>query len=300
VVRLGPSDNNDGGEPDRFAGHRRPVVFLHGLIMDNLSSFYYTLAPTVARTADTVLFDLRGHGRSERPLDGYRIDDGVDDLMAILDALGIDEPVHLVANSFGGTISLAAALRHPERVAGMALIEAHPAFEGWGDDIVDDLTDLVSGFDDPGIRDYLARDAPRSLRRMVKTCEDLVMVSSMGDDLRASPPTTPDDLTALSCPTLLLYGENSDILDRAFTLEDSIPGAVLRVVDGCSHALLMENPNEVNRQVQGWLDDQAEQAWLAAGETTTDAAGETDTAAPDTAAPDTPDTDAPQPERILL
>jgi pimeloyl-ACP methyl ester carboxylesterase len=273
VVRLGPGDNNDGGEPDRFAGHRRPVVFLHGLIMDNLSSFYYTLAPTVARTTDTVLFDLRGHGRSERPLDGYRIDDGVDDLMAILDALGIEEPVHLVANSFGGTISLAAALRHPDRVAGMALIEAHPAFEGWGDDIVDDLTDLVSGFDDPGIRDYLARDAPRSLRRMVKTCEDLVMVSSMGDDLRASPPTTPDDLTALSCPTLLLYGENSDILDRAFTLEDSIPGAVLRVVDGCSHALLMENPNEVNRQVQGWLDDQAEQAWLAdnAGETATDA-----------------------------
>jgi pimeloyl-ACP methyl ester carboxylesterase len=264
VVRLGPGDNDGGGVPDPYADHRRPVVFLHGLIMDNLSSFYYTLAPAVARTTDTVLFDLRGHGRSERPLDGYRIEDGSDDLLGILDALEIDEPVHLVANSFGGTIALATALRHPERVAGMALIEAHPAFEGWGDEIVDDLTDLVSGFDDPGIRDYLANDAPRTLRRMVKTCEDLVTVSTMGDDLRASEPTTPDDLTTLSCPTLLLYGENSDILDRAFVLEDSIPGSVLSVVDGCSHALLMENPHEVDRQVQGWLDAQAEQAWLAA------------------------------------
>ena len=264
VVRLGPGGNDDGGVPDRFADHRRPVVFLHGLIMDNLSSFYYTLAPAVARTTDTVLFDLRGHGRSERPLDGYRIEDGIDDLLGILDALAIDEPVHLVANSFGGTIALATALRHPDRVAGMALIEAHPAFEGWGDEIVDDLTDLVSGFDDPGIRDYLAKDAPRTLRRMVKTCEDLVTVSTMGDDLRASEPTTPDDLTTLSCPTLLLYGENSDILDRAFVLEDSIPGSVLSVVDGCSHALLMENPHEVGHQVQGWLDEQAEQAWLAA------------------------------------
>ena len=246
VVRLGP----DGGTP----GRRRPVVFLHGLIMDNLSSFYYTLAPAVAATTDTVLFDLRGHGRSERPLDGYRIEDGVDDLFGILDALAIDEPVHLVANSYGGTIALAAALRHPGRIAGMALIEAHPAFEGWGDEIVDDLTDLVSGFDDPGIREYLANDAPRTLRRMVKTCEDLVTVSTMSHDLRVSEPTTPDDLTRVRCPTLLLYGENSDILDRAFVLEDSIPGADLRIVDGCSHALLMENPNEVGRQVQAWLE----------------------------------------------
>ncbi len=101
VVRLGPGD----ATPEAAATAtvpRRPVVFLHGLIMDNLSSFYYTLAPGVAATTDTVLYDLRGHGRSERPLDGYRIEDGVDDLFAILDGLDITEPVHLVANSFGG------------------------------------------------------------------------------------------------------------------------------------------------------------------------------------------------------
>ncbi len=252
VVRLGPGEGAELGE------RRRPVVFLHGLIMDNLSSFYYTLAPGVAATTDSVLYDLRGHGRSERPLDGYRIEDGVDDLFAILDGLGIVEPVHLVANSFGGTIALAAALARPERVAGMVLVEAHPAFEGWGDEIVEELSDLVEGFDGPGIRDYLAGEAPRSLRTMVRTCEELVTVSTLGTDLRTSRPTTPDDLTAVSCPTLLLYGENSDILDRAFVLEDAIPGSVLVVVDGCSHALLMENPHEVERHLHTWLAEQAE------------------------------------------
>ena len=187
VVRLGPGDILPA-DAATSVGPRRPVVFLHGLIMDNLSSFYYTLAPAVAATTDTVLYDLRGHGRSERPLDGYRIEDGVDDLFAILDGLAITEPVHLVANSFGGTIALAAALSRPERIAGMVLIEAHPAFEGWGDEIVDDLSDLVAGFDGPGIRDYLAGEAPRSLRRMVRTCEELVTVSSMGTDLRVSRP----------------------------------------------------------------------------------------------------------------
>ncbi|HEV2361849.1 MAG TPA: alpha/beta hydrolase [Acidimicrobiales bacterium] len=263
VVRLGPSAPVPAGEP----GHRRPVVFLHGLIMDNLSSFYYTFAPAVSQRTDTILYDLRGHGRSERPHDGYKVEDGVEDLMAVLDTLGITEPVHLVGNSYGGTIALAAALMYPERIAGMALIEAHPAFEGWGDEMVQDLTDLVSGFDEPGIREYLADEAPRSLKRMVKTCEELVTVSTMSDDLRASKPTTPEDLESVSCPTLLLYGENSDILDRAFVLLDSIPGSVLSVVEGCSHALLMENPQETGRQVQEWLDAQATGAGAAASPT---------------------------------
>ena len=260
VIRLGPSDKAQQAPevpPDPYRDGRRPVVFLHGLIMDNLSSFYYTMAPAVAAKTDTVLYDLRGHGLSERPMEGYRIEDGVDDLVGILDALGIDEPVHLVANSFGGTIALATALRRPERVAGMALIEAHPAFSGWGQEVIEDLLDLISGFDGPGIRDYLATEAPRTLRRMVKTCEELVIVSSMGEDLPASEPTDPDRLLAVACPTLLLYGENSDIIDRAFVLEESIAGSELVVVDGCSHALLMENPKEVERRVTAWLDEQA-------------------------------------------
>lgn len=262
VVQMGPGDTPPADDP--YAGYRLPVVFLHGLIMDNLSSFFYTIAPAVARTTDVVLYDLRGHGRTERPLDGYRIEDGVDDLIGVLDAVGITGPVHLVANSFGGTIALAAALQRPDRIAGMVLVEAHPAFDGWGDEMIEDLQDLVEGFDGPGIRDYLAAGAPRSLRTMVRTCEELVTVSSLGDDLRSSTPTRPEDLATLSCPSLLLYGESSDILDRAFVLEDSIPGTVLEVVDDCSHALLMENPHEVERLTLDWLDHQAGNAWRTA------------------------------------
>ena len=92
---------------------------------------------------------------------------------------------------------------------------------------------------------------------MVKTCEDLVTRSSLGDDLCRSQPTRPEDLAAVACPSLLLYGESSDILDRAFVLEDAIPGTVLEIVDGCSHALLMEDPQTVERLTLEWLDEQA-------------------------------------------
>ena len=42
-----------------------PVVFVHGLVMDNLSSFYFTLANPVAARTEAILYDLRGHGGTE-------------------------------------------------------------------------------------------------------------------------------------------------------------------------------------------------------------------------------------------
>jgi pimeloyl-ACP methyl ester carboxylesterase len=249
VVRLGPAADAPRARP--------PVVFVHGLIIDNLSSFYYTLAPVVASDADVLCYDLRGHGRSERPLSGYRLEDAVADLCGILDAAGFAEPVQLVGNSFGGTIALRTALWAPERVAAMALVEANPGFDGWADDMVEDLEDLVEGFDGPGMRDYIASNAPRKTRSMVDCCEELVAKSSLPADFRLSTPTTPADLHAIRCPSLLLYGDCSDILDRGFALADSLPRSELRIIENCTHSLLMEAPEIVAGHVVPWLADPA-------------------------------------------
>ena len=62
------------------------VVFVHGIAVDNLSSLYFTLAPQVSQHTRAVLYDLRGHGKTERPATGYTLDDLHDDLAAVLDA----------------------------------------------------------------------------------------------------------------------------------------------------------------------------------------------------------------------
>jgi alpha-beta hydrolase superfamily lysophospholipase len=77
------------------------VVFVHGLITDDLSRFHHTLAgPVAAVGAHLVLDDLRGHGRSERPESGYGaadlVADLVADLFALFDVLGHRRPVHLL------------------------------------------------------------------------------------------------------------------------------------------------------------------------------------------------------------
>ena len=82
--------------------------------MDNLSSFYFTLANPVAAAAEVVLYDLRGHGMSERPatrLHGRATWSPTSRRCST--ALAIDRPVELVGNSFGGLIALAFAAAHP-------------------------------------------------------------------------------------------------------------------------------------------------------------------------------------------
>ena len=92
VQRLGPTP----GVPPSG----KTILLLHGLIVDDLSSYYFTLAnPLAAAGHDVVLYDLRGHGHSERPLTGYSLSDGIADLDGLLTALDIHQPVHLVGNS---------------------------------------------------------------------------------------------------------------------------------------------------------------------------------------------------------
>lgn len=238
--------------PDADGGaHHPPVVMLHGLVIDNLSSWYYTLAHPLALVADVHLYDLRGHGRSEMPATGYTVADNVEDLVALLDGWGITEPVHLFGNSFGGVVSLAMAHRHPERVASLFLVEAHFAVEGWGEHMAGSLALAAFGLDEGAVQDWLAENADRKLSRMAKRSERFLSETSLIDDLQAEEPIT--WLADIACPTYALYGSESDILDRARELEAKVPGCELEVVPGSSHSLLTEESALVRERALTWL-----------------------------------------------
>jgi len=241
-----------GGEGD---GPRPAVVMLHGLVADNLSSWYYTIANPVAMEADVYLYDLRGHGRSEVPGTGYTVADNVDDLAALLDHWGVDQPVHLFGNSFGGVVSLAFAHRYPERVASLFLIEAHFAVEGWGEHMAGSLALAAFGLDEEGVQEWLDANADRKLSRFAKRSEHLLMKTSLIDDLQREQPYSIDWLKAITCPTFAIYGSESDILDRARQLEASVPGCVLEIVPDSSHSLLMESSALMRDRALSWIRD---------------------------------------------
>src|SRR6266576_2016311 len=107
------------------------VVFVHGLVVDNLASWYFSAASAVASFADVLLYDLRGHGLSERPARGYRVDDMVSDLADLLDETLGPAPVCLVGNSFGALLAVEFARRSPARALGLGLVDGRLGNDGF-------------------------------------------------------------------------------------------------------------------------------------------------------------------------
>jgi pimeloyl-ACP methyl ester carboxylesterase len=254
-----PADPGGDGTTAAADDDRPKVVMLHGLVADNLSSYYYTLANPMALHADTYLYDLRGHGRSEVPKTGYAVVDHVADLRALLAAWDIHEPVHLVGNSFGCVVALTYAHLYPGRVASLVLIEGHFATEGWGEHMAGSLALAAFGLDEDGVRDWLERNGSRKLNRLARHSERLFLETSLIDELGLERPFPRQALAAIDCPVLAVYGEHSDLLDRAAELERHVPACELHVVPGCSHSVLFEATPLVRELVLGWIVRHARQ-----------------------------------------
>lgn len=93
-----------------------PLVLLHGW-----PEFWYAWRkniPALAETFDVIAPDLRGFGDTEKPATTPRLDDYADDLIALLDALGI-ERAGLVAHDVGAYVAQAATLAAPDRICGL-------------------------------------------------------------------------------------------------------------------------------------------------------------------------------------
>ncbi len=107
-------------------GDSGPVPFLlvHGLA-SNLHLWDGVAARLAGLGHAVAAVDQRGHGRSDKPDEGYDLTTVTDDLARLVDALGLDRPV-LVGQSWGANVVLEAAWRFPGRARGVACIDG-----GW-------------------------------------------------------------------------------------------------------------------------------------------------------------------------
>ncbi|MEV6790566.1 alpha/beta hydrolase [Streptomyces sp. NPDC051320] len=104
------------------AGH--PVVLLHGFPQHWYA--WRRLVPLLAADHRLVCVDLRGFGWSEQTRRGYDTDSAAGDILALLDALGL-ERVTLVGHNWGAGVGFRLCLRAPERFSAfLGLNMAHP------------------------------------------------------------------------------------------------------------------------------------------------------------------------------
>jgi pimeloyl-ACP methyl ester carboxylesterase len=247
------------------------VVFVHGAFIDSMASFYFTLGPAFAAAGyEVVLFDLRGHGRSSRPEHGYRVEDFTADLDAMLDGLAITAPVHLIGNSFGGTVALDFAVHHPRRTASVLVIESGPATASWSANMRAALRQATETLAADRalawfVEQYGTHSSTRTgdphhdahIARLGLAAGRLIGSTAIARELPDSRRLTEEQLRAVGCPVLLLNGGEGLVAADSARLAALVPGARIAEVPGQKHSVLVEAPDAVRTLALDWLDGHA-------------------------------------------
>ncbi|WGX96740.1 alpha/beta fold hydrolase [Nocardioides sp. L-11A] len=233
----------------RTGGDRPPAVLLHGLMGSGAG--WAPVARLLEADLDVILPDARGHGRSTAPDSGYRYADLADDVIGLIQQLGLTRPV-LVGHSMGGMTAALVATRIGHLLRGLVLVD--PTFlsgerqrEVFESDVAEQHHQAVRRGRSALLRDALARPARRPPALVELQVEARLNTSLAAFDvLRPPNPPYRDVVRALDVPTLLVIGDRPVVSrDLATELCELSPRLRLEQVDDAGHGLPFDQPEQL-------------------------------------------------------
>ncbi|MDA8198288.1 MAG: alpha/beta fold hydrolase [Thermaerobacter sp.] len=240
------------------------VVLVHAGVADH--RMWDAQMPWLAETHRTIRYDARGFGHSPHVAGPLSY---TDDLIALMDTLGVPRAT-LVGCSFGGGTVLHAAVTHPERVERLVLVGAGVSgFQAASplDPLFDQIEEAYTAHDYESVLDLeekawvvgLRRDASsvpaevralaREMNRTKFAYEDTPVEYLDGRE------SDVDALSALEIPVLVVVGDQdcADVRETADFLMRTLPRATGAVINDAAHLPSLERPAEFNRILADWL-----------------------------------------------
>jgi pimeloyl-ACP methyl ester carboxylesterase len=255
------------------AGAGEPLLLVHGF--GGAKEDFTDHVPALAEHATVVVFDHRGHGESDHPADeaAYSLDRLVADTLGVADRLGFGA-FRLLGHSMGGMVARRLTLAHPDRVDALILMDTapgpppgiKPATVDLGIEIArhDGMAVLKQAQDEldplgtPAYRRLLA-ERPGYQQFCDRKWEALSreMWIALASELARQPDQLPA-MRAISCPTLVLVGEEDEtFVAPSRAMAAAVPGARLVVIRDAGHSPQFENPPVWFEAVDGFVRDHA-------------------------------------------
>ena len=252
-----------------LAGNGETLVLVHGGWSDRNN--WQAVAAELARSFRVVAYDRRGHGESERGVQGSRRDQE-DDLAALIEGSG-GEAAHVAGTSFGASIAIGLASRRPDLVRSVIAHEPPlPSIAADDPEVHSELQAVLTS-----VMEVVARvergDALGAARQFVEEValgrgawellpqplrETMVdsapaFVAEQRDPRWAS--VELDQLANIECPLLLTQGDESPAWFRSIVarLADAIAVAQVHTYHGAGHAPHLSNPGDYLATVSGFL-----------------------------------------------
>lgn len=240
-----------------------PVLFVSGL--GGFASFWHDQVAAFSRRFEVVTFDHRGFGQSDPSRIGYVVERLAEDVIALMNALGI-ERAHLVGHSTGGAMGQVLAIEHPHRFASIVLSATWTKADAYFRRLFSLRKEILQRL---GPSTYLQESTlllfpswwiarnNEKLRQLeaqqLATFSSAETVASRIDAMLAFDRT--GDLARIKLPTLVV-GAEDDIVTPAYFAEELarlIPGAEIKIFPRGGHFLNQVRAREFNVAVLPFL-----------------------------------------------
>ncbi len=249
------------------AGEGTPMILVHGWPLE--SGLFSRNIEVLAQNHHVIAIDLRGFGQSSWEGDAaeVRVEMYADDVLAVMDEMGIEQAV-IGGMSMGGPIAFAMYQEAPERFIGLLLIDTIAAaaappekhlWIGWTNYIENMGVDAIPGY---VMDEMLTAEARMDQPQLVDYVSSLMMNASeegaiAGANALAYRPNFRPMLEEITAPTLILVGMQDTIYPYGTSqyMHQHIPNSELVIIDGGSHAAIIEEAGAANDAILDWMDD---------------------------------------------
>jgi pimeloyl-ACP methyl ester carboxylesterase len=250
------------------AGSGKPILFVHGFPLDH--SMWQAQLDEFATTHHVIAPDLRGFGASSVTPGSVEMKDFANDLAAILDAIGVNEPVCFCGLSMGGYVGWQFIRQQGARVGSLILCDTkatadtREAIEGrmklanavieHGAQMAFDamLPKLVAEMTAKNRKDVVER-----LKKVIVNTDPEAIAAALRG--MAARPDSTSLLEKIDVPTLVVVGQHDALTPPAEMrkLAESIRGAKFVEIANVGHMAPMEDSATVNRAMREFLQSQA-------------------------------------------
>jgi pimeloyl-ACP methyl ester carboxylesterase len=209
----------------------------------------------------TIAYDHRGSGATIAPIESISFNQLVDDIFSVLDAYQVASTV-LAAESAGAATALAAALKHPQRIAGLIIVDGYyfGATSSEHDPFLAGLKSNYSATLDAFVQACVPEADCEPIKRWGRQILDRAAPEAAVALYRAlNPIDLRSQVSGITQPTLILHGDADRLvpLEAARWLAQNLPHAQLVVLNGAGHVPTMTRPSEVAQEIARFLQPEA-------------------------------------------
>lgn len=238
-----------------------PALILCNSLMSSAAMWNDTM-PALTDKFRVIRYDKRGHGQSEVTPAPYSIALLSQDLIGLMDALGIAK-AHLAGLSMGGMICQYVGANYPERVLSLGLCDTAsemPPRNLWEERFAIARKDGIAGLVDGTIKRWFVAGFPERESAKIAAVRTMILATPLegylgcASAVRDMAQTTM--LLKIKAPTLILVGRDDPActVDQSTVLHRMIPHASFEVIDNAAHLSNIEQPVEFNRILRAFLD----------------------------------------------